>query len=392
MKKRLAILLMVFAMLLSLAACGGSDNAPSADNSATNEASSDPVYLAWAGPMTGDMKQYGDTAIAAIKIALEDINSNGGVLGGRELVVDYYDDKNDATEAINVANKIIDSGKYTAVIGHFGSVTCMAAAPVYQEAGLTMYSATCSHADLTSIGNYIFRNLLTQAAEATAYADFLYNDCGYKKVACMYVNDDWGKNVYDYFAKRYEELGGEIVCTENFISGQTKDFSPMLAKAKAAEPDCFFSIAMYNDTAQILIQSDALDFDVQQIVSTAVFKQELIDVAGDLANGVILLNIFPTECDRPDFVRVMDKYEEVTGKMGDFHVMCNYDVTTQIANAINIAGSDDVDAVRDALASNDFEALAGTYSMSDIGDAARETAPATIIDGKFAAYDPESSK
>lgn len=161
----------------------------------------------------------------------------------------------------------------------------------------------------------------------------------------------------------------------------------MISKAKEAAPEAFFSIAMYADTAQILIQADALEFDVQQVVSTAVFKQELIDVAGELANGVILLNIFPTECELPDFARVMDRYQEMTGKMGDFHVMCNYDVTTQIANAINVAGSDETDAVRDALATAPFDALSGPYSMSEIGDAERSTAPATIIDGKFARYD-----
>ena len=403
MKKGIALLLVILSLLFILAGCGGDSSSGAADppsppaaggndsddSAGGNTSSDEPVYLAWAGPMTGDSQQYGDTAMEAIKIAVKDINADGGVLG-RELVVDYYDDKNDPTEAVNVANMIIDTGKYTAVIGHFGSATCMVVAPIYQEAGLTMYSATCSHADMTSIGKYIFRNLLTQATEATAYADFLYTDMGYDTAGVIYLNDDWGKNVYDYFAARYEELGGTILVAENFISGQTQDFSPMLAKIKDANPDCFFSIAYYNDTAQMLIQSDALDLDIQKVVSTAVYKQELIDIAGSLADGILLLNIFPTGCELPAFTHVMDAYQENTGKMGDFHVMCNYDVTTQIANAINIAGTTDVDAVRDALAENDFDSISGTYSMSEIGDAERYTQPATIIDGQFAPYNPAS--
>ena len=407
--KKVAFLLALVMLLSMLCACAGGDanktetatstqteqTEQTADaSSETSEASqsegldtANPVYFAWAGPMTGDMKQYGDTARESIAMAVEDVNANGGVLG-RELVVDYYDDKNDATEAINLANKIVDEGKYVAVIGHFSSTCSMAAAPIYQEAGLIEYSATCSHADYSAVGDYIFRNLLTQAVEARAYADFLYTDCGYESVGVLYVNDDWGKNTTDNFVSRYEELGGKVLVKEGFISGQTKDFTPMISKIKEANPDAFFTIAMYADTAQVLIQADSLDYDAPKIVSTAVFKQELIDVAGDLANGVILLNIFPTECDNEAFNRVMNTYYERTGKMGDFHVMCNYDVTAQLANAVNVAGTTDIPAVRDALANTEYEGIAGPYTMDELGDAQRSTAPATIIDGKFARYTP----
>ena len=74
--------------------------------------------------------------------------------------------------------------------------------------------------------------------------------------------------------------------------------------------------------------------------------------------------------------------------MGDFHVMCNYDVTAQLANAVNVAGTTDIPAVRDALANTEYEGIAGPYTMDELGDAQRSTAPATTIDGKFARYTP----
>ena len=106
----------------------------------------DPIYFAWYGPLTGDSKQYGDTERVAVELALEKINGEwGGVLDGRPIVVDFYDDKNDAKEAVTIANKIVGEGKYVASIGGFGSTPSMAAAPIYEEAQIINYSPTSTH-------------------------------------------------------------------------------------------------------------------------------------------------------------------------------------------------------------------------------------------------------
>ena len=123
----------------------------------------DNVYFAWVGPLTGSAMQVGLTQMMAVEFALEDIMAEGGVLGGRELVVNFYDDQNDADEAITIANRIVRSRRYSAVIGHFASTTSMAAAPIYNDAQIIMYSPTASHADFSSLGEYVFRNTPTQA-------------------------------------------------------------------------------------------------------------------------------------------------------------------------------------------------------------------------------------
>ena len=400
MKKFLSCVLATAMLVGVLAGCGNSSsNAPADDKeeqTQSDEGSTDPIYFAWYGPMTGDSKQYGDTEKVAVELALEKINGeNGGLLGGRELIVDVYDDKNDAKEAVTIANKIVGEGKYTAVVGGFGSTPSMAAAPIYEEAQIINYSPTSSHADYSSLGDFIFRNTPTQSLETTAYADYVYTDLGIKTVCILNVNDDWGNNIAKIFTERFEELGGQVLSTESYLPNQTTDFTPMISKAKTLEPEAFFPVAYYQDSANILKQADSLDFDVQMILSSSTLKQELLDLAGDLANGCFLMNCYTPDIGTDRFKEVIGAYEERTGKTGDAFVMQTYDVVMQLATAIEEAGTADPVAVRDVLDGMTYECLAGTYTMNEVGDAVRPLQPIRVIDGAFvniSAGDPSKTE
>ncbi len=341
------------------------------------------IYFAWVGPLTGDAKQYGDTEKVAVNIALETIKSRGGVLGN-DVVVDFYDDKNDATEAVTIANKIVGAKKYTAVIGHFSSTPAMAAAPIYNDEKLIMYSPTASHADFSALGEYVFRNTPTQAIETAAYADYVYNVLKIKTVAILNVNDDWGNNIASIFQTNFQRLGGKITVKETFIPGQTKDFTPMISKIKQTKPEAFFPVAYYAESAQILIQCHSLEFKPQMILSSSTLKQELLDLAGPLAEGVFLMNAFTPDIKGAEFTRVMKRYTELTGKQGDAFVMQTYDVVMQLAEAIRLTGSLNTSAIRNTLAGmKNYESLAGKYSMNEIGDAVRPLQPIKVVNGKF---------
>lgn len=378
--KKLSILL---ALLLGLTACSAPvDKSKNASNASGS--GKDPIYFAWYGPLTGDTKQYGDTEKVAVEIALKDLKDKGWVLGGREIKVDYYDDKNDAKESVNIANKIIGAKKYSAVIGAFGSTSSMASAPLYERAQIVNYSPTASHQKYSSIGKFIFRNTLTQEMETTQYADYVFKKLGIKKVGILYVNDDWGQNIADIFDKKFTALGGTITDKQAYIPNQTSDFSPMITSIKSSEPEAFFQIAYYQDSANILKQAKNLGFKAQTILSSSVLKQEFLDLVGKNADGAFIMNAFAPSIDTKDFKRVMKAYTDKTGKQGDAFVMQTYDVICQLAAAIEKAGSSDSVKIKDALTGmKDYVSLAGPYSMNELGDAMRTLVPMKIKDGKF---------
>ncbi|AIN94150.1 ABC transporter substrate-binding protein [Treponema putidum] len=384
MKKIRIYILSLLSVILIFNSCTGKDEAKTTEDKANK-----PIYFAWYGPLTGDAKQYGDTEKIAVELALKDINDAGnGVLGGRKIIVDFYDDKNDAKEAVNIANKIVAEKKYLAVVGGFGSTPSMAAAPIYEKAKIINYSPTSSHADFSSLGKFMFRNTPTQQIETTQYADYVYKKLGIKSVAILNVNDDWGNNIAKIFTNEFVKLGGKITDLQTYIPNQTSDFTPMISKAKTTNPEAFFPVAYYQDSANIVRQAKNLDFNVQMILSSSTLKQELIDLAGDIVEGSFIMNAYSPDINTPEFIRVIGEYTKRTGKQGDAFVMQTYDVVKQLATAVDMAGSDDPVVVRETLANmKGYNALSGPYDMNELGDAVRSLVPMFIKNGKFTRID-----
>lgn len=344
----------------------------------------DPVYFAWVGPLSGDSTLDGLTEQASLEMCLEHINGNGGVLG-HKLVIDFFDDKNDATEAVNIANKIVDAEKYIAVMGSWSSTPSMAMAPIFEENQIIQYSPTASHADYSSLGKYIFRNTPTQALETAAYAEYIAKNTDIKTVAILYQNDDWGLNINNIFTKNFEELGGKVVLSETFIGSSTKDFTPMITKVKELKPDAFFIVAYYSDSAQIMVQTKDLDYPGQIVITSTCLKQETINISGKAAEGALLFNCFAHDIPSERFQKIMEgEFRERTGKLPDAFAMQPYDVCTQLVKACEDAGTvTDIPAIRDALDGMTFEGLAGEYTMNEVGDAVRPLFPITIRNGAF---------
>ena len=143
MKKmmKMVSLILAMVMLLALAGCGAAPSetkAPDAATSADNggSAASAKNKLAFFLPMTGDQMQYGESLSHGAKLALKQYNEAHGT----DYVIEVYDDKGDPTEAVNVANKIVSDPTVIAGMGSFSSSCAMAAAPIFEEADLLLFS------------------------------------------------------------------------------------------------------------------------------------------------------------------------------------------------------------------------------------------------------------
>lgn len=351
--KKLISVMMLLCCMLSIIGC-----------SSKKTADADVYRFAVLAPLTGDAAQYGITYQNTLEILKDKINAAGGI-NGKQIVIDYYDDKKDAKEALNAANKIVADGSYTAVIGSQTSSCSMAAAPVLQEEGIIMVSPQASNPNYTLQGDYCFSMQLSSSYEADLTAKMIVEQYGYKNIAIIYSNDDWGVGVHDAFVESVNALGGTVVDSETFISGQTKDFTPLISKMKSAKPDAVFMATLYSEGAQLLSQYKNLDFDVPVFTTNTLYKQEFLDLAAENAEGILMLNSFELENNDDEYLYLVEKYQEKTGSQVDTYVTQSYDALKIVLDAIEAVG-DDPEAIRDWIAGvHDYRGVSGTFSFNE---------------------------
>ncbi|AOY74822.1 ABC transporter substrate-binding protein [Clostridium formicaceticum] len=374
MKKAIVLILTLSMIFLLLAGC----------TSTTEKASGEleEITIAVAAPLSGDYAQYGSAFRMGTELKAKEINEAGGI-DGKQVKLTFLDDRNDAREATNVAQRLVDDEKVTAVIGHFSSTASLAAASVYEAGGLVQFSPTTSHPDFTGEGNYMFRNINTQAIEAPIAADMVVNQLDKKKIAVIYINNDWGITARDHFVEEAKNLGAEIVAEETFIGGQTQDFTSTLTKINNVNPDVIFLAAFYTETGMIAQQMKQLGYDIPLAGLSSLYNEELIKLAGDSVNGLYLTTNFFPDDENAAISTFIESFRTAYNQEPDQFAAVAYDTLGVLAKAIEKAGTDRA-AIRDELAKTaDYEGVTGNITFNENRDVVKTMSVLQIQDGEF---------
>lgn len=290
---------------------------------------------------------------------------------GTDYVIEIMDDKGDPKEAVNVANLIVSDPTVIAGMGSFSSSCAMAAAPVFEEADLLLFSPNASHTDFPAMGENMFSAVMSQKYEGAEFADALIEMFGAQNVAILYQNTDHGVIATDVFTKQYEAGGGKVIMSETFIPGQTKDFSPVLSRIKEQDPDLFYVNASYNDCAQIFMQAKALNMDCQLVGPGMLLTEEFLDVVGNKIDGTIVMSSVPAflpsvlESGELDAAskNFVDSYTAEYNEVPDGFAASAFDAVNIVLDAVAKVGTD-TPALREELKTlRDYPGVSG-YNMS----------------------------
>src|ERR1700677_815707 len=310
------------------------------------QASGEPVTIGVSGPLTGHNAQYGAQWKKGFDLALEEINSKGGVKG-HPLTYDFEDSQSDPRQSVAVAQKFVSDPKIVVEAGDFSSTASMAASPIYQRAGLVQFGFTNSHPNFTKGGDFIWSNSVSQADEQPRLAKYAA-DLGFKRVAVLYLNTDWGRQSQKILSEAAKGDGLEVVASEAYQPDE-KDFRSTLVRVRDAKPDAIVLISYYADGALITRQIRTVGLTTPIVASGSIYSPKFIELAGDAANGVFTeTNFFPGE-NRPEVQTFVTKFRAKYNEEPDDFNAVAYDTIILLANVMNQYDLDRT-AIRDGLA------------------------------------------
>src|ERR1035437_4044473 len=243
------------------------------------------IKIGVAEALSGGAAQYGVLIRNGFQLAVDEINGAGGIHGDKlQLVIE--DEQGKKEEAINVFKKLIFQDKVLMVFGPTLSNSAQAADPIAQAAKTVAFGTSNTADGITSIGDYVFRNSVTEADVLPETLKMAIKKSGIKKVAVMYGNDDvFTKSGYDNFKKALEDLKIPVTTTETFVNGDV-DFKAQLTKIKAGNPDAIVLSALLAEGAPIMVQARQIGLNVPFIGGNGMNSVKVFDLAKDKSEGL----------------------------------------------------------------------------------------------------------
>ncbi|HEY2757182.1 MAG TPA: ABC transporter substrate-binding protein [Pseudolabrys sp.] len=334
----------------------------------TAASAEDTIKIGVIQPLTGSVAYNGTTDINGSKLAADEINAKGGVLGKKiELVIE--DGQCKPANSVNAAEKLIQRDKVVALSGAFCSSATLAVMPVAQNYKIPLITGVSSSAPLTEKGNqWFFRATETDALLAKSFAKILYNEIKLRKVAYIGVNDDFGRGAVAEFDKQMKELGATTVMTEYFEHG-TSDFYTLLTKLKASGADGVFVAAETQDGSIFVKQKAELGLPVKVFGVGSWATSDFIKLTGDASEGIYAAVPYASTMTTPKNKPFVDAYaarfKDAPGK----YSTAGYNAISILAQAIDRAKSTDAEKIREALTKTDYEGPNGHFKFDAKGQA-----------------------
>jgi branched-chain amino acid transport system substrate-binding protein len=344
------------------------------------------VKLGFQAPLTGAAATDGKSAKIAAEMAIEKINSGGGVLGQKMGLV-TYDDQAKTEEAVFTANKLTgQDGVKFAVSGSY-SASGRAAAPIFQKAQVPFISAYGVHPDITRSGNYCFRGVHLGPPQGRAAAKFLADNLGLKRVSVVTMDNDYGQATFEGFKSATEQFGIKVL-GEYTYSLKDRQFGSIVASVKRDNPDAVYVTGYFFTAAPLVSQLRSAGIQAPVVGSQAFDAQKLIEIAGPAVEGVYIVGGLNRDRDVAELKDYLAEFEKRSGYAGENVGATVYSAVRLMADAISRAGTLDAPKVRDALAAtHNFPHLAGELvSFNALREINMPMNVNVVKDGKFRHY------
>jgi len=343
------------------------------------------IKLGAAEALSGPASQYGRSIKNGLQLAADELNAAGGVKGNK-ISIQFEDEAGKKEQAIDVFKKLIFQDKVLMLFGPTLSNSAQAADPIAQAAKVVVFGTSNTADGITSIGDHVFRNSVTEADVLPETLRVAIKQAKIGKVAVLYGNDDvFTKSGYDAFKKALESLKVPVTTTETFAKGDV-DFKAQLTKIKANGADAIVLSALIAEGAPIMVQARQLGIDLPFIGGNGMNSVKIFDLAKGKSDNLWVGSPWAlgnqTKENQHFVVAYTQKYKSAPDQFG----AQAYDAMNIVATAlgkIKLSGNLESDrkALRDALPAVTHLGATGPFKFRQ----------AMGKDGKPAGYDAQQA-
>ena len=274
-------------------------------------------------------------------MAVEEINADGGV-HGRKIKLLVEDNAYDPKRGVLATQKLVQQDKVFALVGVLGTPVVMAQMPIALEAGIPhMYPGSPSRMMFEPYHKLKF-SLATPYDETTKVGVRYFADKGKKRVAVIYQDDDFGKEIRDAVVAQAKASGMEIVAEAGYKRGDTV-FSSQVARARQGNPDLVLLGTIVRETVGVMTEAKKLGWKPDFLVTQAGCNQSVADLGRDNTEGLYALcQYVPFDFDNePPAVKAwMVRYEKRFNVKPDVSAAMTYDMQKLTALALERAGKE----------------------------------------------------
>lgn len=321
--------------------------------------------------------------IKGVQLAIDEINAGGGI-NNRSLRILIKDDEASVTTGIAVAQSFVENPEIAAVIGHWNSRVSIAAAGIYEKAGIVMITPASTSPELTQKGyKYIFCQIPNDEKIGRLMAEYAAEQ-GYKRVVIYYADDEYGRNLANSFEDNGKNSGVKVVdrVTE-FGDGQY--FLSLVDKWKAFGYDAFF-VADVMPNGGIFIDSlreNGINSPV--LGATGLDKTDFLEMLGGKADGIVLPTLFNPASSNPKAQSFISKFKKQHGNEPDTWALQGYETVKMLAYAIEKAKPAEPHSIAANLHDiQNWEGITGTLSFTETGEIDGKALAVKIVqNGRF---------
>jgi len=264
-------------------------------------------------PLTGVGGPYGPGMLAAIKIAAEEVNAAGGIMGQKVEIISE-DTQTDPDAAVRAAKKLIEVNKVAAILGTWSSGVSMAVVPLTTRAGIIEMNVSGAP-ELSRIGKetgLVFRTQASNTLFGLVFAKIALKE-GYKKAATMAFNNPSGIGNTEEFAKNFKAAGmtvtGGVVYEPNQASYRSE-----LQKVLGTKPEVIVMGSYIKDTTIILKEWYQINEPMKFIAPAWAVNPKLIETLGpEITEGVIAVDTVPNTSSKT-YESFLERYKKATGE------------------------------------------------------------------------------